>query len=96
MGRRSVLERVLVEGADDGGYYIVVYDFEVGGGGKIPTRFYRNLSRLEERFVGRIYRVQKSVYVCRGKNVAVTVSRLVRHYGGRAFVFRLADDRVVT
>lgn len=96
MGRKSIVEKVLVKKSGDGGYYIVVYDFEVGGSGRIPTRFYKNLSRLEEKFGDRFYRVQKSVYICRGKNVATAVSELVRHYGGKAFVFRLVDDRIVT
>ncbi len=95
MGRKSVAERVLARARDDEAFYIVVYDFEVGDSGKIPTRFYKNLVRLEEKLSGRIFQVQKSVYICRGKNAASALYKLVRHYGGEARVFRIAEDSVV-
>ncbi len=88
MPRKSVIEEigVKVNCSKDRGTYIVVYDFETGAGGKIPTRFYSNLNRLC------VKRLQKSVVVCGSKRDAVLVALLVRHYGGEARVFKVSEE----
>jgi len=75
-----------VDGRDERGLYIVIYDFEVGSGGKIPTRFYDNLEKLD------VERLQKSVLLCSSRKSALVAALLVRHYGGEVRVFRVSGE----
>jgi len=88
MPRRSVVDALSsrVNGKDEKGLYIVIYDFEVGSGGKIPTRFYDNLEKLD------VKRLQKSVLLCSSRRSALIAALLVRHYGGEARVFRVSRE----
>lgn len=92
MPRKSIADKLLLElectGED--GDYLVVYDFSVGRGGRIPLRFYRNLRILIER-LGGVDFIQKSVLLCKGRRAALAVAKLVEHYGGNVRIFQVVE-----
>ena len=83
MPRYPLVKELSARIRDKPGTYLVIYDFELGGQGKIPTRFYLNLKRLS------VKTLQKSVIMCSSLKTAVTVANLVKHYGGKAQVFEI-------
>ncbi|RLE78745.1 MAG: hypothetical protein DRJ51_01835 [Thermoprotei archaeon] len=89
MPRKSLASKFLVHIANDldKDRYLVVYDFQVRGGG-IPPRFYKNLAEIVEK-TGRVLRVQKSVVECRGFKTAEAVAFLAQHYGARVVVYKV-------
>jgi len=93
--RKSIADKLLLELECIGGNgdYLVVYDFSVGRGGRIPLRFYRNLRILIER-LGGVDFVQKSVLLCKGKKAALAVAKLVEHYGGNVRIFQVVERDV--
>jgi len=81
--RQPLVKELSASIHDKPGEYLVIYDFELGGQGKIPTRFYLNLKRLN------VKTLQKSVVMCSSLKTAVTVANLVKHYGGKVQVYEI-------
>jgi len=94
--RRPIAEEVLkaLKDVEGDGKYIVVYDFKLGKGGRIPLRFYRNL-RVLMNVLGGVRAVQKSVLMCEGARAALAIVKLVEHYGGNVRMFRVIDDNLL-
>ncbi len=86
MPRKRLVEKLREDLKDEKGLFLVVYDFALGSGTRIPTRFYRNLKALD------VVHLQKSVILCESKRDALTVARLVRHYGGEARIFSVKKE----
>jgi len=86
MPRQSIAERLIKKSGGDSGYYIVAYDFP----GHIPSRFYKNLEELSSR-LRYVERVQRSVYMVKGRGAAEALRGLVEHYGGRVHVFKICE-----
>jgi hypothetical protein len=86
MPRKSLAEELYADEedcADEGGHWIVVYDFE----GKPNPRFWVNLRRLSTMRAGSRL-LQLSVYMTGSRRVARVAVLLARHYGASVEVFR--------
>ena len=88
MGRKSIAEKIyeLVEEeyAEEGGTWLVLYDFK---GVKANSKFWTNMKRVEKLVDGGSL-IQYSVFTTASKRGAITVSRLVEHYGGETILYR--------
>ncbi|HDH07172.1 MAG TPA: hypothetical protein ENF87_02260 [Thermoproteales archaeon] len=91
MGRRSIAEAIVTKFEkikEENHFFLVVYDFP-GDQGGIPTRFYKNLEYIAQRY--QIQRIQKSVIMCKGLKAAKMVAHLAYHYGANVKIFRICD-----
>lgn len=83
-GRKSVADHILERFKDETmgleGYYLVMYDFELGEGEVISTRFFHNLKRIINR-LGDGEREQYSVIKCRYPKTTRVLKALAEHYG---------------
>ena len=88
MGRKSIAEkiyeRVKEDYKEDGGTWLVLYDFK---GVKANSKFWSNMKRVEDLVDGGSL-IQYSVFTTASKRGAITVSRLAEHYGGEAILYR--------
>jgi len=88
MGRRSLAEKfyeqVERDYEEEGGTWLVLYDFK---GVKADGKFWTNMKRVENLVDGGSL-IQYSVFTTASKRGAITVLRLVGHYGGEAILYR--------
>ncbi len=88
MGRKSIAEkiykRVEEEFEEEEGTWLVLYDFK---GVKANSKFWSNMKRVEDLVDGGSL-IQYSVFTTASKRGAITVSRLVEHYGGETILYR--------
>ena len=89
MVNTSIAHRLLDDEADEGGSWIIVYDFK---GVKPNPNFWANLKRISDSRRGGL--IQYSVYGARSRSEAQAVIGLVRHYGGEARAFRCVEANV--
>jgi len=85
----SIAHRLLDDEADEGGSWIIVYDFK---GTKPNPNFWANLKRISDSRGGGL--IQYSVYSARSHSEAQAISGLVCHYGGEARAFRCVEANV--
>lgn len=88
MGRRSLAEKtydqVERDYEEEGGTWLVLYDFK---GVKADGKFWTNMKRVGNLVDGGSL-IQYSVFTTASKRGAITVLRLVEHYGGEAILYR--------
>ena len=88
MGRKSLAEKyyqqVEEDFEEDRGTWLVLYDFR---GVKANSKFWINMKRVED-LVGGGSLIQYSVFTTASKRGAITVLRLVEHYGGESILYR--------
>jgi len=89
MVNASIAHRLLDNEADEGGSWIIVYDFK---GTKPNPNFWANLKRVSGSRGGGL--IQYSVYRARSHSEAQAISRLVCHYGGEARAFRCVETNI--
>ncbi len=88
MGRKSVAEKIYKQVKEDyeeeGGTWLVLYDFK---GTKANSKFWTNMKRVENLVDGGSL-IQYSAFTTASRRGAITVSKLVKHYGGEALLYR--------
>ncbi len=88
MGRKSIAEKIYKQVKEDyeeeGGTWLVLYDFK---GVKANSKFWSNMKRVEDLVDGGSL-IQYSVFTTASKRGAITVSKLVEHYGGETILYR--------
>jgi hypothetical protein len=89
MVNTSIAYRLLDDEADEGGSWIIVYDFK---GVKPNPNFWAKLKRISGSRGGGL--IQYSVYRARRHSEARAISGLVRHYGGEAKEFRCVEANI--
>jgi hypothetical protein len=89
MVNTSIAHRLLNDEADEGGSWIIVYDFK---GAKPNPNFWANLKRISDSRGGGL--IQYSVYRARSHSEARAISGLVCHYGGEVRAFRCVEANV--
>jgi len=87
MGRKSlakkIYERVEEDHEEERGTWLVLYDFK---GVKANSKFWTNMKRVEDLVDGGSL-IQYSVFMTASKRGAITVLRLVEHYGGETILY---------
>ena len=88
MGRKSVAikiyEQVKEDYEEERGTWLVLYDFK---GVKANSKFWVNMKRVENLVDGGSL-IQYSAFSTGSKRGAITVSKLVKHYGGESLLYR--------
>jgi len=88
MGRKSVAEKIYNQVKEDyeeeRGTWLALYDFK---GTKANSKFWVNMKRVENLVDGGSL-IQYSVFTTGSKRGAITVLRLVEHYGGETILYR--------
>lgn len=93
MGRQSLAEKFHEEAEEveeAKGTWQVLYDFK---GVKPNSKFWTNLDRVR-RLVGGGTLIQYSVFMTASKRGAITVVKLVRHYGANTKLFRTEEIEI--
>ena len=90
MGRKSLAEKFYVKAGEEyeeeRGMWFVMYDFK----GKVNSKFWDNLNRIMNMGDGGS-RIQFSVFATTSVISAITLARIVRHYGGNAIMHNAAE-----